>query len=298
VQDLTWRSKLSKYPLISVVTAVRNGAPYIGQLIESVLQQDYPNFEHIIIDDGSTDDGATVRVLGSYPHLRWWSRENKGQYATQNVGIAAAHGEFISVISADDTYIIPHTFSQVHTSLLTHPEADLIYGKTMHMDEAGSPQPYQIDVTGRYPKWLIRYYLYIQHCSLFVKRDLVVNHNVWFDPSFKYAGDWEWIIRLFNLSSHIHYINSPLSVIRDHPNQTSRRATAKAIRKEHQTVCEKHNASYSGHLLLTKCHQYRAMMLIAAVSLRTKGLGETIQLGRRWLSRGNRRAEVYQSAQR
>src|SRR5438876_704742 len=72
------------------------------ELIKSVLEQDYLHIEHIIIDDGSTDDGATVEVLKRYPHLRWWSRENKGQYATLNEGLATARGSVVGIISADD----------------------------------------------------------------------------------------------------------------------------------------------------------------------------------------------------
>ena len=71
-------------------------------LIQSVLNQDYPNIEHIIIDDGSQDNGVTVSVLSKYHHLHWWSRPNKGQYATMNEGLLAAQGEIICFVSADD----------------------------------------------------------------------------------------------------------------------------------------------------------------------------------------------------
>ena len=89
-------------PLVSIITPVHNGAKYIEKLIESVRTQDYHNIEHVIIDDGSTDDDATVAILRKYPHLNWWSRENKGQYATMNEGLEAARGELVCFISADD----------------------------------------------------------------------------------------------------------------------------------------------------------------------------------------------------
>src|SRR5215207_4022064 len=95
--------------LVSIITAVRNGAPYLESLIESVLAQDYTNFEHIIIDDGSDDNDATVSILKRYPHIRWWSCENKGQYATQNEGLVAAKGSIVGIISADDVYLTPGT---------------------------------------------------------------------------------------------------------------------------------------------------------------------------------------------
>src|SRR3990172_9086208 len=87
--------------LISVITAVYNGADYLPDLIESVQAQDYTHYEHIIIDDGSTDDGATVAVLQRYAQadsrIRWWTRENKGQYTTQNEAIEAARGDTIVI---------------------------------------------------------------------------------------------------------------------------------------------------------------------------------------------------------
>ena len=58
-------------PLVSIITPVYNGAEYLEELIISVRDhQDYPYIEHIIIDDGSTDDGETVSILKKYPHLR------------------------------------------------------------------------------------------------------------------------------------------------------------------------------------------------------------------------------------
>ena len=69
---------LTNMPLVSIITPVYNGAEYLNEMIQSVQRQDYPNIEHLIIDDGSQDDGATVAILEKYPHLRWWSRENKG----------------------------------------------------------------------------------------------------------------------------------------------------------------------------------------------------------------------------
>src|SRR5574341_2572398 len=82
-------------PLVTIMTPVYNGAAYLEELIASVRDQDYPYVEHLIIDDGSTDNGVTVEILRKYPHLRWWSRPNQGQYATMNEGLQAAQGELI-----------------------------------------------------------------------------------------------------------------------------------------------------------------------------------------------------------
>jgi glycosyltransferase involved in cell wall biosynthesis len=125
-------------PKISVITPVYNAAPYLRALIESVLQQDYPHYEHIIIDDGSTDDGATVRILKEYSHLHWWSHANKGQYATQNDALAAATGDIVSVISADDAYVATSTFRTVAEYWRAHAGVDVIFGQTLLIDQTGN----------------------------------------------------------------------------------------------------------------------------------------------------------------
>ncbi|MBI5034844.1 MAG: glycosyltransferase [Chloroflexi bacterium] len=277
--------KTINYPLISIITAVRNGAPYVGALIESVLNQDYSNVEHIVIDDGSNDEGATEAILERYPHLRWWSRENKGQYATQNEGLLAARGDIIGIISADDVYITPNTLSRVVEYWRTHASCNLVYGKTLHMDQQGILLPYQTDTTGNYPAWFLKYNPYIQHCSLFVSRDFILRNDIWFDASFRYAGDWDWIMRLFRSDPQYGYLPYPLSVIRDHPHQISRTALGKAIIAEHVRVCRIHGGSYPLHFLVRKLLQYRAMFIKAWSTFRKQGVRGFFDLGKDWLYR-------------
>lgn len=116
-------------PLVSIITPVYNGQKYLAELIESVREQAYPNIEHIIIDDGSTDDGATLAILRHYPHLRWWSRENRGQYATMNEGLESAKGELVCFVSADDV-LLPGAIRCVVEILRRNPEFDGLCGLT------------------------------------------------------------------------------------------------------------------------------------------------------------------------
>ena len=89
-------------PLISIITPSLNRADMIATAIESVLVQGYSQFEHIIVDGGSTD--GTLDVLKKYPHLHLLSGKDQGVYDALNKGIAVAHGEIIGQLNTDDYY--------------------------------------------------------------------------------------------------------------------------------------------------------------------------------------------------
>ena len=89
-------------PRISILTPSFNQGAYIEQNIRSVLDQGYPNVEHIVIDGGSTDN--TVEILKRYPHLKWVSEKDRGQADALNKGLALATGEIIGWINSDDFY--------------------------------------------------------------------------------------------------------------------------------------------------------------------------------------------------
>lgn len=219
----------SKLPLVSIVTPVNNGAKYIGKLIDSVAGQDYPHTEHIVIDDGSRDDGATVAVLEQYPHLRWWSRENRGQYPTMNEGLEAARGEIICFISADDL-MTPGAVKAVVDEFLAHPIYDGVYGKMLWINEDGSLRHAQ-EVITHAPLWLHRYKTFISHCSLYIKKDALARHDLFFDPKLRFLGDFDWIVRITKTPLKIGFVDRALSMVRYHDQQTSK-VHAEAIRAE------------------------------------------------------------------
>lgn len=275
-------------PFFSIITPVYNGAAYLGDLIASVQAQTWRDYEHIIIDDGSDDDGATVSIIAQAaahdPRIRWWSRPNKGQYATQNEALDAAAGQVVMVIAADDVLHESHVLAYVAQRARQTPQPDLIYGISANMAADGTPTP-RLSVTWRPSRWLMRHLVYAQHCAVYLRRDLIATHNLHFDETLHYTGDWDWLVRVWEAAERIAYLKRPLATIRTHPGQTSRTAGAGAIAAEHRLVCQRYGASYRLHHLLTWLNNYRAMLRLAWHTLRTQGMGAFLRRVVDWLRR-------------
>ena len=130
---------LTNPPLISVLLPVYNHADMLGQAIESVLSQDYPRFELIVLDDGSTDDfdGAVRPFLNDY-RLRVFRQANQRLPRALTHLQEQAAGEFITWTSADNQ-MAPGMLQALAAHLLAHPEAVLVYGDTALIDDSGLP---------------------------------------------------------------------------------------------------------------------------------------------------------------
>jgi glycosyltransferase involved in cell wall biosynthesis len=113
------------FPKLSIITPSFNRAEMIAAAIESVLLQNYPNFEHIIVDGGSTDN--TLDVLAKYPHLKVMSQPDQGIYDALNKGIGIARGEYIGFLNTDD-YYVEGAFSEV-VNLFERMHSDAIAGR-------------------------------------------------------------------------------------------------------------------------------------------------------------------------
>jgi len=256
---------MNELPIVSVITPVYNGAEYIEELIESVLQQDYPNIEHLIIDDGSQDDGATVAILRKYPHLRWWTRENKGQYATMNEGFLAAKGEFICFVSADDL-LSPGAVAMAMEFLAHRPNCDGVFGVTNYIGTDGKIRPYLIPFR-KAPISFYPYFAHISHCSLYVRRSSLQEHGLLFDPSLRYVGDYDWMIRIHKSRLRIGIIDQELSMVRIHDNQASQKYQD-ASRVETRKVLSTHQINRILHFLLFSVYLLRVWIWKLAFTFR------------------------------
>ncbi len=122
-------------PEISVVIPAYNVSKYIADSITSVLNQSYPNWELIAVDDGSTDN--TAEIISGFltdKRIKLIKQPNKGVSAARNAGIRAAAGNYITFLDADD-YYLPTNLEEKHNLLLSNSIIDFVYCDVMHCDE-------------------------------------------------------------------------------------------------------------------------------------------------------------------
>jgi glycosyltransferase involved in cell wall biosynthesis len=188
-------------PLVSIITPSYNQARFLEQTIQSVLSQNYPNLEYIIVDGGSTD--GSLDIIKQYTHrLTWWvSEPDQGQTDAINKGFAHARGEIFAWLNSDDTYL-PGAIVEAVDFTLAHPEAALVYGNANLIDEQGK-------IIGHFPsrqtdlRKLLRGSVHIpQQAAFFQSRFW---HQVGpLDPSFHFAMDYDLWVRLAKCAPIIH----------------------------------------------------------------------------------------------
>ena len=122
--------------LVSIVTPSYNQSRFIEDTIRSVLSQDYPQIEYMIVDGGSTD--GSVEIIKRYEdQLAWWvSERDQGQTDAINKGFARATGDILAWLNSDDTYE-PGAVSAAVKYLQEHPEVGMVYGDCNYIDENG-----------------------------------------------------------------------------------------------------------------------------------------------------------------
>jgi glycosyltransferase involved in cell wall biosynthesis len=122
---------------VSIVTPSFNQAPYLAATIESVLEQDYPDVEYVVVDDGSTD--GSIEIARGYEDRlhRLILQENAGQVAAINNGYRATSGELLGWLNSDDV-LLPGAISAIVEELERDPETLLVYGDNVFLDEQGT----------------------------------------------------------------------------------------------------------------------------------------------------------------
>lgn len=144
-------------PLVSIIVPSLNRAHFLAPTLESILKQDYPHLECIVVDGGSRD--GTLDMLRSYNgRIKWISEPDKGHADAVNKGWRMAKGKILTWLNADDCYAVPDAVRQVVEHFQENPNTDLIYGDYKVLSEQGKV----ISGVVRPREWDLEYA--IKHC--------------------------------------------------------------------------------------------------------------------------------------
>ncbi len=214
-------------PRISIITPSFQQASFIGETIDSVLSQGYPNFEYIIIDGGSTD--GSVEIIKKYEkHLAFWvSEKDRGQTHAINKGLQRASGSILAYLNSDD-YYLPGALERVAKAFLTDPGLDLVHGRCRIVDEAGNK-------TGEHFGSIDRFEQIIDLWGVWWNRRQFVQPEVFwsrrimervgpFREDLYFVMDYDYWTRILRAGGKVGGIDAEVACFRRTPEQKSSRS--------------------------------------------------------------------------
>lgn len=223
-----------KNPLVTIITPVYNRADLVEETINSVLGQDYPNIEYILLDDGSTD--GSWAVLQKYKDRAVVARHaNMGEAATVNKGFSMAKGEIIGVISSDDP-LRPGAVKKIVAVFNARPEIVVVYPDWERIDEKG--RVFEKVAT---PDYSYEYILKTLHCvpgpgTFF--RDFIPKKLDGRDTRFKYVSDFDFWLRA-GLVGDFARLPERVATFRVHSGSTTVLSKGNRRSEEHIALAKK-----------------------------------------------------------
>lgn len=199
-------------PTVSIVTPSYNQADFLRRTIDSVLTQDYPHIEYLVLDGGSTD--ASVAILESYGNRFYWhSQRDAGQTDAINQGLRRCRGDIVAYLNSDDT-LLPGAVSSVVAYFERQPKLDLLYGNARFIDADDH-------VLGDYPTHEYDFPKLVETCFIcqpaaFWRRRMIDRFGL-FDETLNCAMDYEYWLRLGHGGAAITHVPEFLACSRIHP---------------------------------------------------------------------------------
>lgn len=219
--------------LFSIITPSYNQGRYIEQTIQSVLTQDYPFVEYIVMDGGSTD--KTVSILKKYKNkLKWFSQKDRGQSDAINKGIKLAQGNVIAWLNSDD-YYLPGTLKKVADFFMMHRDILWTSGDYRIIDEAGRNIHSLVVQYKRLLRSFSSYALlscvnYIVQPSTFWSSTIVQKIGI-LNENYKYCMDYDLWLRIYK-KYPLRFLHSPLSCFRIHKESKGTKEFEKQFSEE------------------------------------------------------------------
>jgi len=208
-------------PLISVIIPMYNTAGFIEQTVKSVLTQTYGNFEVVVVDDGSTDDGAKLVALlqEADPRVKYIYQNNQGVSAARNTAMENASGEYLAFLDSDDLWE-PHKLEkQIRRIETTGMEACYCGYRMFCGDEMGRAFPERY-YEGKILPQVIMEKVSVWTSTIVIKKSIVTDNNITFRPGLNWSEDMEFFCKLMYICNFC-CVRDTLALYRQRPNSLS-----------------------------------------------------------------------------
>lgn len=250
---------------ISIITAAYNSARTLEDTMRSVLAQSHADWEHIVIDGGSTD--GTVELLQRMQplyggRLRWVSEPDRGIYDAMNKGIAMATGQVVGMLNSDDFYSSPEILSRVAEALADE-RLDAVYGDIHYVDAADLSRTLRQYSCAGFSRGRMLMGFQPAHPSFYCRR-AVYERLGGFDLGFKVAADFEHMFRLIYVNRiRTRYLPLDFVTMRSGGASGAGMGSHKQIVIDHMRTYRKHGA-YAGYAMDFMRYPFKVLDLLRA----------------------------------
>ena len=216
---------------ISIITVVYNSEKYIRRTIESIVGQDYPGVEYIIIDGKSKD--TTMQIVNEYRDriAVVVSEPDKGLYDAMNKGLRLATGSYVLYINSGDALSSPTLLSDIFNNVPA--DSDVIYGDTQITDEDGNILHNRRHRPPEHLTW--RDYkrgMLVCHQSFIAKRTLCDEY----DTNYRYAADFDWCLNILLKSRVVTNYGKDISLFMD--GGQTKRTIVPGLKERYRIMCK------------------------------------------------------------
>lgn len=233
---------------VSIITVCYNSVKTLEQTIQSVLGQDYPEIEYIVVDGASKD--GTLEIIQKHQSIinKWISEPDRGMYDAMNKGIAMASGDVIGILNSDDVYMNQHVVSDL-IAQMQKDHADVVFADLILVDENQPEKILRYYDSGQFHPNRFRFGWMPAHPTVFVKKAIYDEVGL-FKTDYQIAADYEMLIRILAIhNASYSYLPQPVVRMRSGGASTAGLSRNWILNTEIVRAC-KDNGIYSNMLML------------------------------------------------
>lgn len=237
---------------VSIITVAYNAAATITDTLQSVAAQTYGDIEHLVIDGASTDNTADLVAAHGRPGTIFHSAPDKGLYDAMNKGLAAASGDIIGFLNADDYYCRSDAVSLIAAATTANRGAPAVSGGVAIVDGTNPDRLRRAYPSTPFARWMLRFGHMPPHPGFYVRR-AVFDRIGGFDPALAIGADFEWMLRFYHDAGlHAAAMAPTLVTLRDGGVSNSGLASRRTINSEALASLRRHGIASTAPVIWSK----------------------------------------------